>query len=316
MKRSLPWSEFKHALQSRRAALQMTETADLYRLSFHDGPVEFKTTIFKAAPPDGSGISGPDNMTAKTEFEASFKALTNLPVEARTTDSVPFVSANMFPPWASLYFTGAADASERGNGETFSLSRSAAGDEMKEFSFLDGLYAAGGGVFWRNGNPGDTISLECHSEGTPVTPTPGTGNCNLVEVPGVGAVMIVPAYAGGGSHTVDLTNARPIPAIDDMTQQGVGFWDWSDPWTGKGVVTPAAPLKGKWYLFTIHMVLGRFANRIPLLGDGQLPLQVDTIKPKYFLPHWHWHVNVHRETTATPALDVSFYLMTARKKTT
>ena len=316
MRRSLLWPEFKAALQARRAALQLEETAVLYRLRFFDGPVEFRTAIFRGPPPAGSGVSEVDNAAALAEFEASFKYRANLAVEARTSDAVPFVSANIFPPWSSLYFTGAADTTVRGNGESFTLSVAEPGQQTKEFAFSDGIYAAGGGLFWRNGNPGDYISLEAHVAGTPVTSTPGAGNCNLVEVPGLGAVMIVPAYAGPGTHTVDLALANPVPAMDDTTQAGIGYWDWSDPWTGKGTVSPGAPGTAKWHLFTIHLSLGRFANRVPLLGSGQLPLQVDTIKPKFFLPHWHWHFLVHKAAASASPLDVSFYLMTARKATT
>lgn len=315
MRRSLPWVEFKSTLQQRRAALQLTETAEAYKLSFFDGPVEFRTAIFKSTPPAGAGVSPADNASALAEFEASFKPVANLPVESRTSEAVPFVSTNIFPPWTALYFTGAGDGVTRGSGVPFALSRSEAGTSTQEFSFSDGVYAAGGGLFWRNANFGDWISLEAHCEGTPVVSTPGTGNCNLAEVPGVGAVLIVPA-AGNGSHTVNLAAANLIPAVDDATGRGNGFWDWSDPWVGRGTITPTAvPGSGRWHLFTIHLVLGRFANRIPVLGGGHLPLQVDTIKPKYFPPHWHWNVTISRAETASPPLEISFYLMTARKQT-
>lgn len=316
MRQNLSWQAFKYEAQSRRAPIQADESEEMYRLYFWDGPALKCCVVFKSTPPEGSGVTEEVNAAALADYEANFKATANLPVEAKTTDSVPFTSSSLFPSWALLYFTGSADSSSvRGEGEPFSVTLAEAGDVVKEFSFLDGVYTSGGGIFWRNANPGDSISLECHSNATPLTSTPGTGNCNLATVPGVGAILIVPA-AGDGAYTVDFTNANPIPAIDDNTQRGTGYWNWSDPWTGKGEVSPSVPGKGRYNLFAIHIVLGRFANKIPLLGSGQLPLQVDTVKPKYFLPQWHWNVKVHREVTASPSLDVSFYLMTGRKSTT
>lgn len=317
------WAEIKALVDTRGLRLQYVESALDFELSVFDGPVEYRTKITKNPPSftEFSGVSQSDQdvavstwQTAYNEFNNTYKAKSNLPILPVTTDNVPFVSTNIFPPWALLYFCGAGDGTGRGNGQEFRLARDEAGTSTCEWGFVDGVYCAGGAIGWDGASLGDWVSLEAYAPASPVTAAAGNGNCNIINPgTGVGTTFIIPA-AGNGAYNVDLTQAVPVPALDDATQQGIGYWDCTDPWLGKGTTSPNYTGKGKFYLFSIPLTLARFVNRFQMLGTGSRDILIPAIKPKYFLPQWKWKLTLNNSGHA--GLKCTWHLATARKMTT
>lgn len=231
-----------------------------------------------------------------------------------TSDNKPIFLPNLFPGPDTLYLTGSADNladKTRGDGPAFVVESSAVEDKVLEFGFLDAIYLAGGTVNASGGDANDWISLSLHAPATAVTPNgTNTGNCALVEIiPGSGLYMIVPR-AGDGTHDVDLTTAVPVPSgIDESAP--AGFWEWSNPATGSGVITPMMARTGNYNLYAFPVDLARFCNRLPLLVS--LVLTVPAIKPKKILPQWRFRATLHHDDT-TPIV-VAWYLLTSRVKT-
>lgn len=235
----------------------------------------------------------------------------------KTSDGKNVFINSSFPGGVFFYLAGAGDsATVRGAGAPFSASVEGADPSDPtpiEFGFLDGVYTAGGSVYWNNGNQGDHISLELVIPATPApTSTPGTGNCNQVPLGG-GAMLLVPA-AGNGSHTVDLATAVPVPAFAEETGVATGYWDYSDPWTGKGAITPGAPGASKWNLLNFAPPPVRFINKFQLVGSGSERIEPQ-IKPKWILPQWKFRAVIHSAGRATGDLDVAWTIRAARVQT-
>lgn len=232
----------------------------------------------------------------------------------KTSDGKIIFQPSMFPGGVYLYITGAGDDGQRGNGQSFAFASDEVGDSSIEFGFKDWVYLASGGLLWQNAEFGDWVSFSFHAPASVVTPNgTNTGNCNLVD-PGVGnPVLIVPAN-GNGAYNINLADANPIPAYGP-NDAPVGYWDWSEPNTGRGVITPSAsPGKAGWYLFAVDMPLVRFANRVHLLGSGAMDMNPPPIKSKKMLPHWKGRVTLHN--SGHTGLKVAWYLATARAVTT
>lgn len=234
----------------------------------------------------------------------------------QTTDGRAIVLPNFFPDYVTLYLTGAGDDAQRGRGQgvPFTMSSDVGGDTVIEFSFLDWVYISGGAFKCVGADIGDYISFEVHAPKTPVTSSGGNGNCDLVD-PGVGTpILIVPA-AGTGAFNVDLSKAVPIPALNtDQPRKPSGFWEWTGPDTGKGVVTPGAPGSSNYNLFAIDLdPMARFANKVHMLGDTNDNLTIPAVAPKTFFPQWILRVIIHNSGHA--GLKVVFRLVTARVKT-
>jgi hypothetical protein len=241
------------------------------------------------------------------------------PLTIRTSDGKPIVLTSHFPGGVYYYVTGAGDgASTRGDGEACGIQVSGtdpSDPDPIDVDFLDSLYLEGGILTWTNARYGDWISMGLV---IPATPAPvanggGTGNCNLVALGG-GAALIVPA-AGNGAYDVDLATAIPVPAYNEESGAATGYWEWSDPDTGKGTVTASAtPGSAKWNLLNFSPPMVRFINRFRLLGDGSLDLK-PPIKPKKILPHWKFRTTVHSVGRPSGTLDIVWTLKTGRVQT-
>lgn len=233
----------------------------------------------------------------------------------KTSDDRPVFNPNIFPNGVTLQLLGCADSSTvRGAGEEFVLTRSTVGDETKSFHFGDVLYLAGGQVSWSGADLGDNVTMGLAAPATAVTVNgSSTGNCNLVPLAG-GGNMIVPA-AGDGSHDVDLAVAVPVPAWDDEEGgEPTGWWDCTEPTTGRGVITPSAvPGAGKWYLFDVEIPLARFVSKLQLLGAGVMDVAIPNIKTKKILPQWRFDVVLHNASGVT--VKVTWLVVASRKAT-
>lgn len=224
-----------------------------------------------------------------------------------TADNKPVVQPNLFPPNVVLYFTGAGDdivGNTRGNGTPF-LAQSNSQipqDIIVEWGFLDWVLVAGGGTSFSGGQNGDYVSFMIFAPATPVVPTPGVGNCNVV------GGVIIPA-PGNGDFTVDLTQAIPIPSLTKT-----GFFECTDPDIGKGVVSIGVPGQSTYLLIAAEVPLAQFLNRFQVIGERTNNLTVPAIAPKKVLPQWKFRLTLHNIGSATP-IDISWYLLTARVQT-
>ena len=226
-----------------------------------------------------------------------------------------------FPGGVFVYLAGSGDdlVNGRGAGPLFNLSSDQSEDlKTLEFYFNDWVYMAGGGLSWEGAKPGDYISLEFYAPATPVTPN-GTneGNCNLVAVaPGGPEILIVPA-AGDGAYDVDLDVANIVPSAceDECNTTPSGYWDWDAPIVGRGTITPSITPGHAWYhLFVVDIPLVRFANKVPPIGSGNMPMALGNIKAKKMLPHWIGKTTVYH-AAAGSTLSVGWFLLTARAQT-
>lgn len=303
--RLVSWPEFKVGASLRPGVRLQFHLGNPLTIYFYDGPEVWLCQLWEGTVPPNAGVTQEQANEYLAEWEQQFKPLANRALEARTSDSVPFVSTNIFPPWAVLYFAGCGDGAGRGDGAEFNLSRDTAGEAVLEFGFNDGVYAAGGGIGFQGAEVGDWCSMELFAPATTFTPVGSGGNCNVDPTTG----LILPA---AGNGTLNLVSPVPVPALDDDTGLGKGFWDWSDPWTGKGTVTPGTPFKSKWYLVAGAVPLARFVSKLQLLGNGTVNITIPTIKPKYLLPHWRWKLTLHNHT-GHAGLKVTWWVVLARK---
>jgi len=229
------------------------------------------------------------------------------------TDGKPFVLPNSFPGEVLINFTGCADSStQRFAGDLFGIQQVGEGTSSQVVSFLDGFYLAGGHVEWDGGNWGDSVYMELKAPAT-TTKAPATANCgNCNKVPtGLGFNIIVPA-AGNGQYDIDVP--VPVPANNQETNAQNGYWNYSEPWCGKGTVSPAVPGKGKYNLFDAELELSHFTKIHVFKDSGTRDLIAPAIKPKWILPEWRLHVEI-TNTDANKTLRVGWDFLLARRKT-
>lgn len=245
------------------------------------------------------------------DFEANFKrqAPTRAPVAA---DGKPFFLPNIFPGEVLLNFTGCSDAlspPERFGGALFGLQKTGAGSAEAVIDFLDGVFLAGGHIEWTGGSWGSSVYMEllAPASTTKAPASPGTGNCNKVST-GLGFNIIVPA-AGDGEFDIDAP--VPVPANDDETNAPNGYWNYSEPWLGKGVVS-ACPGTGKYNLFDAELELAHFAKLHLFRDTGWRDLIASSIKPKWILPEWKMKVII--TNAGTGEFSVGWDLLIARRK--
>ena len=228
-------------------------------------------------------------------------------------DGKPFVLPNSFPGEVLLNFTGCSDLlspPKRFGGGLFALEQTGVGEASFEMDFLDGLFLAGGHIDWDGGSWGSSVYMELVAPASTVKEpaSPGTGNCNLVPT-GYGFNIIVPA-AGDGAKDIDVP--IPIPANDDETNAHNGYWNYSEPWVGKGTVSPM-PGVGKYNLFTAPLELAHFAKLHLFLPSGQRDMIAPAIKPKWILPEWKMKVLINN-VDANKTFRVGLDLLIARRK--
>lgn len=225
-------------------------------------------------------------------------------------DGSPFTAPCIFPAGVYLYFAGAGDDvanGKRGEGTAFVASKDASGDATVEWQFCDLVLMAGGSATVAGAELGDYASLEVIAPATAVVPNgTNTGNCNVVSG------VIVPA-AGDGAYDVDLDEAVPVPALQ-ADGSYAGYWDWSKPLVGKGEITASeTPGSAHWHLIAAELTLTRYANRLALLGSGELEFTIPAIEPKAQLPQWKGRLTLHNGGHV--GLKLAFILMMGRALT-
>lgn len=309
-----------HLVCSDRLTQEIEASAIIVALSRIDTAAGNCLIVFKDALSSGDEDIL-DGLVAAHSGEAIIHPATVLLGSPETSDGKPIFLPCLFPGNVYLYPTGAGDNvtnQTRGDGQAFVVKCSAEQDYNVEFQFIDWVYLAGGGIKWKNGEDGDWVSLLICAPATPVTPNGGgTGNCNLVD-PGVGAAILIVPAAGNGAYDVDLEDAIPVPAYTE-NEEGIqtpnGFYNWSAPDTGSGVVSAGVPQASPYNLFAVAIDLVRFANRLQLEGAEIQDLTIPAVKPKKILPQWKFKVTAHH-AAGTADLAVQWWLTTARIKTT
>ena len=251
------------------------------------------------------------------------KSLPNaaLPVEIYTgaapqpvaADGKPFVLPNSFPGEVLLNFAGCSDGlspAVRFGGTIFGIQQAGVGKSSQTIDLLDGIFLAGGHVEWEGGSWGNNIYMELLAPASTVKDpaSPGTGNCNLVPT-GLGFNIIVPA-PGNGAKDIDVP--VPVPSYDDESGAQTGYWNYSEPWLGKGAVSPATG-NGKYNLYDIPLELAHFCKIHIFRETGWRDMIAPAIKPKWILPEWKIKVEIEN-TDANKTLKVGWDLLIARRK--
>lgn len=246
------------------------------------------------------------------------------------------------------YFAGCDDA-----GGLFHLcwasAPAQAEDKTKTWNFVDWVYVSKGTIQWTNAGCGDYAAFKVDAPATTLAANAGLGNCNLVKVQQLASWdnatsyvagnlvthndinyaciadntnqappnaaywintlnAIVPA-AGDGSH--DYSSPVPVPAFTEGAP--TGNWSWDEPDTGMGTMSWVGDGKQTYNLYDFVAPLVRWIHKLPLLGDGMLPLHPET-KARKVLPQWEFTVTVHNESKNT--VQFGWHLDIARKKTT
>jgi hypothetical protein len=236
------------------------------------------------------------------------------PLTPRAADGKPFYLPNIFPGEVILNFTGCSDtADHRFHGDLFGVQVVGIGEATQTADFLDGFYLAGGHLYWDGGSWGNYIYMELQAPAT-TTKAPaiqGQGNCNKVAT-GYGFNIIVPA-AGNGEFDIDVP--VPVPANDQETNEINGYWQYSDPWVGKGTVSAGVPGASKYNLYDAGLEIAHFAKIHTFLASGMLQLMAPAIKPKWILPQWKIVVKAVN-TDANKTFRAGYDLMLARRRTT
>lgn len=254
-------------------------------------------------------------------YALSLASRTDLHAPVRDSSGKQIVLPNIFPGDVTLYYTGAGDDIDAenpsigvGDGAEMSVQSTTIETKDQTIGFIDWIYVAGGGVTFKDAVKGDWASLSLMCPATPVEEAAeNDGNCNVNEE----THKITPAD-GDGTHNVDLELARPFPAFDPDGEM-IGDYVWVESPAGPGVILKAVDAgltagNAPFNLYTVEKRIARFANKLPLVGTGVKDILVPAIKPKKILPQWRFKVELHNSTEKT--LDFSWYLVTARLRTT
>lgn len=234
----------------------------------------------------------------------------------QTSDGKIILLPCLFPPGVYMYFAGRSDSPTegRGKGEHFRLAKDDAGDVQLDFQFNDWVLLAGGDGESVDAQWGDWITFEVFAPKTDVTPNVGgTGNCNLVEIPGTNGLchVIVPAQSNG-THDVVLADAVPVPAGKPGEKTGYWAWDWPDE--GKGTITPGDPGHAEFNLYDFEILLNRQLPYYQLIGNRKFELTVPAVNPGAVLPQWKNRCILHNEN-GHQGLKVVWTVVCARYKT-
>jgi len=218
----------------------------------------------------------------------------------KTSDGKPIFLSAVFPGNQNPYYAGSGDdvaAGTRGGGEAFYVSIQGPNTLEKDIQYIDNLYIAGGFLKTLGGGQGDLVDIKLLAPATPVTSTPGAGNC------AVASGLIIPTV--NGDYTVDLdaalnanltakakgyptkvTKVVPIPAIEG-NDTPIGWYDWNET---TGAVTENTDQEGWWNLVAAEVTLTKWMTGWQLWDMGASePLTYDfnvPTKARKILPHW------------------------------
>lgn len=223
------------------------------------------------------------------------------PLEA---DKKPIVVVSPSTQGLLTFLTGRSDLpGQPGLGTPLRLDFSGPENKVLEFSFNEPIEINDGQIWWRpsaSWGPDDEFSVGMRMPATVASPTPGSGNVNIVAL-GPGAELYVPA-AGDGSHAVDLASAVPVRALAHN-----GFWDVDD-WTG--AVTPSAtPGQASWNLLSFD-VIGYLVRSISC-GHPLGVWDIDVYKTEWI--HQSWKLRFEVNKASASAGTIGGWMLTFRE---
>lgn len=207
------------------------------------------------------------------------------------------------------YFTGAGDdptdVTNYGEGAAFQLHHEVGSGIQTEYIDLNVVenktWIHEGYVTWKNCDL-DSVCFEVVPRIVNYTASSGT-NYNLY-----GGYLVIPA-AGDGTINVtsDITTHSGgliyMPDSDDGISP-TAYWnaDWNITTKGFENISAAPSGNGRYNMFTVEVVLARFANKIPFLVNGFLQLQTSDIdqlgQGMRFKMYNHTHGTDHEWTVA------------------
>ena len=313
---SLRWPDFKALITAKNLAMQCVNTIDGYSIFATEGGVAYTTIIINPIndanyPWTDSDYSQSQNDIDYTDFTTNFMvncngthaSAVNLYRVPLTADNRPNFAPNAFPIWASLYFVGRGDDPTNGIGQgtIFQAASDGYGDTTVEWNYNDPIFVLGAIVTYTGAQLGDTLDYMIHAE--PTVTGGGTQSVNLVNV---GPGNIIVPMPSGGSTTVDLTTAVPIPNVT-----GTGFFDLAQGQIGRGTITPNYTQTGGYDLYDFLINITHVAVEVPMVGDNQrLEIIIESVTSMELLPHWDHKGVVHN--SGHTGLKVSWCFAAAR----
>jgi hypothetical protein len=221
-----------------------------------------------------------------------FGTLNLIPSPINEADHKPIVIPYPATEGFSTYFTGAGDdlsptppASGRGEGTRLIFDFAGPGTITKILNFSEIVEVHDGQLMYQNNNEfdmtTDTLSLSFTMPATPVTSTPGTGNCNKVDVGGYN--ILIPA-AGDGQWTLDLNTAIPVPA-----KQHDGYYNMNFK---TGALTVGVPGDSNCNFFDIP-ITAYSIKELPI-GHPLGQFDIEAYKTESFHQRWDLHVTVNK----------------------
>lgn len=186
------------------------------------------------------------------------------------------------------YFTGAGDditnITDVGGGTPFIMNHKI-GDDMIELLYLDynivenETWIHEGYIIWNNARF-DTVTLDI----VPRTVNTVSGSNTFYNI--YGGYMLIPAAGDGVVDLAsDITDPHGglvyIPADENGDRSIPCFWnaDWNTTTKKYENITAAPYGNGAFNMFTQEITLSRFANRLPVLGQGFEMMQTADADP-------------------------------------
>lgn len=223
----------------------------------------------------------------------------------KTTDEKQIIRMSSYTLGTRLYMASRADdrTNGRGKGPRMQLSRADAGaSDWLVCQFNDWIEMGGGELTYRNAAMGDWVTMRMFAPATVITPTPGTGNCNIHPSLGI----LVPAPLNDGAYTVDLTTPdQCIPILSSG-----GLWKWTYPNEGCGTFSIANG-DGNCHLVPAQVEIHTYVQELGLLGDDHLTFTYPGIDPTRIPPQWKFATRLYNEGGGH-SVEVSWTMICAR----
>lgn len=254
MSKRVDWTTLKNFLIARATTCNYVQFPDHYWIKGIDGFFELECEI----PLEPSGSAD------LIEFEASYKANGNTPLQAKTPDNRQISASNRIPLGYTIFPTGQGDsisAGTYGNGPALKLNP----DTLSvEFQLLHHWYGLGGRLIWENATLADRIDAWLIAPATTGF-TLATGDFNRVAIPNTGDTLhlYVPAAPGAGAWSATLSakigssqvlQATPVPVAGNT-----GYFNYDSE---TNILTPNNTGTGGYNLYNFEIKLFKFAHAI------------------------------------------------------
>ena len=240
----------------------------------------------------------------------------------KTDDGKPIFLANLFRGDVAIVHCGVGDDIANGirfDGQVFQSSTTLQEDKIIEWQFKEWIYLAGGILNHKNAILGDWVSFEVCAPLTSGISNPGAGFYAKQPIGG-GANRFIPQTNGGWdlnlvetlNANVQFTKVVPVPNTTKT-----GYFDWDED---TEIVTSNSNGEGQFDLIDVSITLSKFVAKVPLVNSVNSSIAIDftvpAVKPKKILAHWKYKVILHSASVHSQAVEIGWWLFTARRKTT